>query len=69
VDTPRATPTAELAAAMPTDAPPVIEHATFDDALQTALASDSPILIAGSLFLVGEAKAWLEGGEFQASMQ
>jgi dihydrofolate synthase/folylpolyglutamate synthase len=69
VDTPRAVPTADLANAMPADAPPVTEHATFDEALQAALSSESPVLIAGSLFLVGEAKAWLEGGEFQASAQ
>ena len=69
VDTPRATPTAELAAAMPVDAPPVTEHANFDEALQAALSSESPVLIAGSLFLVGEAKARLEGGTFQSSMQ
>ena len=69
VDTPRAVPTAELATAMPADAPPVHEHAHFEEALQAALSSESPVLIAGSLFLVGEAKAWLEGGEFQASAQ
>jgi dihydrofolate synthase/folylpolyglutamate synthase len=69
VDTPRATPTAELAAALPADAPPVTEHPNFDAAVKAALAGKSPVLIAGSLFLVGEAKAWLEGGEFQASMQ
>jgi len=69
IDTPRAVTTAELADSMPSDAPPVTEHATFEDALQAALSGESPVLIAGSLFLVGEAKARLEGGKFQASMQ
>jgi dihydrofolate synthase/folylpolyglutamate synthase len=69
IDTPRAVPTTELAAAMPSDAPPVTKHARFKDAFQAALASESPVLIAGSLFLVGEAKALLEGRTFQASMQ
>jgi hypothetical protein len=33
------------------------------------MAGEGTILIAGSLFLVGEAKAFLQGGTFQASTQ
>lgn len=69
VDTPRAVTAEELAASLPNNAPP---HETFLN-LQAALAAarehGSPILIAGSLFLVGEARAFLTGGSFQASSQ
>ncbi|MFD0893298.1 bifunctional folylpolyglutamate synthase/dihydrofolate synthase [Luteolibacter ambystomatis] len=68
VDTLRAVPTSELAAALPEGAM-ATEYATFDEALEASLAFNEPVLVAGSLFLVGEAKARLEGGEFQSSTQ
>ncbi|MGC4015700.1 MAG: folylpolyglutamate synthase/dihydrofolate synthase family protein [Luteolibacter sp.] len=68
VDTPRAVPTAELAAALPTGTT-ATEYATFDEALEASVTFTDPVLIAGSLFLVGEAKARLEGGEFQGCTQ
>jgi len=68
VDTPRAVPTSELAAALP-EGTTATEYPTFDEALEASLAFQEPVLVAGSLFLVGEAKARLEGGEFQSSTQ
>ena len=69
VDTPRAVPAEELAAQLPEGAPPHVCHASFEEAWQVLLEEDGPLLIAGSLFLVGEAKAKLEGGAFQSSTQ
>jgi len=69
VDTPRAALPEELAAGLPAEAPPHECHATFNAAFDAALAGTGPILVAGSLFLVGEAKARLQGGTFQPSTQ
>ncbi|MCX6874471.1 MAG: bifunctional folylpolyglutamate synthase/dihydrofolate synthase [Verrucomicrobia bacterium] len=69
VDTPRAVPCAELAAALPPDAPPHRSFDTFPAAFAAALATGDPVLIAGSLFLVGEARAYLTERRFQASAQ
>ena len=69
VDTPRAVPPEELAAALPEGAPPHVCHPSLEEALKAALESEDPLLIAGSLFLVGEAKAALQGGSFQSSTQ
>ncbi|MBK1883190.1 bifunctional folylpolyglutamate synthase/dihydrofolate synthase [Luteolibacter pohnpeiensis] len=69
VDTPRATPTEELAAALPPDAPPHHLFPDFDEAFSAAMNSDSPVLIAGSLFLVGEARAVLTEQAFQSCSQ
>jgi dihydrofolate synthase/folylpolyglutamate synthase len=69
VANPRAVPAAELAACLPPDAPP---HELFDDfqaAFSAARAHSAPVLIAGSLFLVGEARAFLTDGTFQQSAQ
>ena len=69
VDTPRAVPALELAAALPAGAPP---HATFDNfpaAFAAARAHGTPVLVAGSLFLVGEARAFLTEQAFQPSSQ
>ncbi len=70
VDTPRALPVDELASALPADAPEPIRHAALEPAFAAAVGeSEYPILIAGSLFLVGEAKALLSGGRFMPSSQ
>ncbi len=42
---------------------------TFSEALLSARSHGGPVLVAGSLFLVGEARAELLGGEFLASVQ
>ena len=44
-------------------------YGTFRDAMAAANKHSGPILIAGSFFLVGEARAALLGGEFLASAQ
>lgn len=69
VDTPRALSPRELAGHLPDDAPVPRLHGNFDDAFAAALAEGPPVLVAGSLFLVGEAKARLEGGVFQGLTQ
>ena len=69
VDTPRAVTVEELAACLPDEAPPHQLFPTFDDAFSAARNLDAPILIAGSLFLVGEARAYLTGKNFQSSSQ
>ncbi len=69
VDTPRALPAVELAAAMPPGGPPCEPFETFTDALSAARQTDLRILVAGSLFLAGEARAALIGADFQPSEQ
>ncbi len=83
VDTPRAVSAEELATHLPPGSPPHEVFPTFQAALAAArqsqisnLKSDivnlqavPPILIAGSLFLVGEARAHLTATDFQSSMQ
>jgi len=69
VDTPRAVPAEELVSSLPDGAPPHETHATFTAAYAAARAHGGTVLIAGSLFLVGEARAFLTGGSFQASSQ
>jgi dihydrofolate synthase/folylpolyglutamate synthase len=69
VDTPRAVSAAELAAFLPADAPSHQVFNTFEEAFAAAITHEGPILIAGSLFLVGEARAFLTDEKFQSSMQ
>jgi len=69
VDTPRAVPATELAGELPENAPPHEVFENFSQAFHAALADGAPVLIAGSLFLVGEARAILAGGDFQSSSQ
>ena len=69
VATPRAVSCAQLAAALPPGAPPHQSFDAFPAAFSAALATGDPVLVAGSLFLVGEARAFLTQGRFQASAQ
>jgi dihydrofolate synthase/folylpolyglutamate synthase len=69
VDSPRAVPTDELATCLPQDAPPHEKHDHFAAAFTAAKTHDDPLLVAGSLFLVGEARAHLTGVGFQSSAQ
>lgn len=69
VDTPRAIPAEEIVASLPADAPPSETFSTFQDAFAAASTLSPPILIAGSLFLVGEARAFFSDGIFQRSSQ
>jgi dihydrofolate synthase/folylpolyglutamate synthase len=69
VNSPRALSHAELLEALPSEAPRSETLDSFDQALQTALTHEDPILIAGSLYLVGQARAILLGATFQPSAQ
>lgn len=69
VDTPRALPAAEIASQLPDDAPPHRCFDTFTSAFAAAQAAGLPVLVAGSLFLIGEARAHLTDGVFQSSSQ
>lgn len=69
VDTPRAISPSELASYLPATSPPHSEYDHFEKAFTAAKASGLPVLIAGSLFLVGEARALLLEGKFQSSTQ
>ncbi len=69
VDTPRALPTDELAACLPAGAPAHECHASFGEAFAAARATGHRVLIAGSLFLAGEARGFLVGEEYQPSAQ
>ena len=68
VGTTRGLPTVELLKCLPAG-----ERAecftNFSEAMKAARMLSGPVLIAGSLFLVGEARAELLGGEFLASTQ
>jgi dihydrofolate synthase / folylpolyglutamate synthase len=69
IQTPRAIPAEEIAQSLPDTSSPHTCHACFADAYTAAAASGLPILVAGSLFLIGEARAHLTGMPFQASSQ
>lgn len=69
LDSPRALPAAEIAALLPDSSPPHECFESFLSAFQSAQTTRLPILIAGSLFLIGEARAYLKGGAFQSSSQ
>jgi len=69
VDTPRAVPVSELAAFLPAAAPPHEVFESFEDAFAAASAQEDSVLITGSLFLVGEARASLTARTFQSSSQ
>lgn len=69
IDTPRAVAPEDLVAFLePCDATHSC-HTSFEDAFAAARTSHHRILVAGSLFLAGEARALLLGGTFQASSQ
>jgi dihydrofolate synthase / folylpolyglutamate synthase len=69
VDTERALPAESLAEHLPQNAPPYQTFDNFRTAFAAAEAEGSPILIAGSLFLVGEARAHLTSSKFLSSAQ
>jgi dihydrofolate synthase/folylpolyglutamate synthase len=69
VATPRAVAPDELAACLPANAPPHEIHGSFATAFHAAKEGGAQILVAGSLFLVGEARALLTGTDFQPCTQ
>ncbi len=68
---PRALPSAELRARLLAVDPEatITCHSDVAEALRAARSDPSPLLICGSLFLVGEARAMLTGGAFERSAQ
>jgi len=66
VDSARALATEELAGRFCGEAR---RHEGVGPALEAAVAGGGPVLVAGSLFLVGAARAWLEGRERRSSEQ
>jgi dihydrofolate synthase/folylpolyglutamate synthase len=69
VNSPRALSHAELLEAMPPGEHYVETYDSFAQALEAAQKHVDPILIAGSLYLVGQARAQLLGNTFQPSAQ
>lgn len=69
VATPRACAAEELAACLPHHSPPHSLHSSFEAAFDAASAHGAPVLIAGSLFLVGEARARLTGSSWHPCTQ
>lgn len=69
VSTPRAVAPAVLAKHLPLDAAPHELFADFEAAYTAAAAHSGPILVAGSLFLVGQARAFFTASDFQSSSQ
>lgn len=69
VDSPRALAAADIAAQLPEDSPPHQTFSTFTAAFAAALSQNQPVLVAGSLFLIGEARALLTGQPFHSSAQ
>ncbi|MGJ8643356.1 MAG: bifunctional folylpolyglutamate synthase/dihydrofolate synthase [Luteolibacter sp.] len=68
VGTMRGLATGELEKALP-EGMEVVCYENFREAMAAARDIGEPVLIAGSLFLIGEARAALLGGEFLASAQ
>ncbi len=69
IDNPRTVPVSELVSALPADAPDHRTYPGFATAFAAAQTHPDPILIAGSLFLVGEARALLTGKPYRSSTQ
>jgi dihydrofolate synthase / folylpolyglutamate synthase len=69
VDTPRAIPVRDLASYLPADSPPHEFYESLETALAAAMREENPVLVAGSLFLVGEARAIFAAENFQSSSQ
>ena len=69
VNTPRGVSPAAIATFLPPSAPPHENFVTFEAAFTAAAATGGPVLVAGSLFLVGEARAFFTHEDFRASSQ
>ncbi len=65
IDSPRALPVSELESHFAG----ATGHPDFPSAMRAALDTGGPVLVTGSLFLIGEAKQWLQGGERMATAQ
>jgi dihydrofolate synthase/folylpolyglutamate synthase len=69
VNSPRSLTNAELNDALPSDSPECEHFPDFRSALAAATMENKLVLVAGSLYLVGQARAELLGGDYQSSAQ
>ena len=69
VDNPRALPAENFSTFLPSTSPAYENYGTFQEAFEAAVAYSDSVLVAGSLFLVGEARAFLTIKNFQRSSQ
>ncbi|NNC88066.1 MAG: hypothetical protein HKN82_06340, partial [Akkermansiaceae bacterium] len=69
VSSPRAVPPEELRALLPADHPPAHLHSSLPAALDALARSPHPVLLTGSAFLVGEAKALVAGAAHAPTAQ
>jgi dihydrofolate synthase/folylpolyglutamate synthase len=69
IDSPRSLTHKELAAALPAGAPPHTQHHHLREALAASKTSANPVLITGSLFLIGQTKALLSDTPTHSSNQ
>ncbi len=69
VDNPRALPAENFSTFLRSTSPAYENFGTFQEAFEAAVAYSDSVLVAGSLFLVGEARAFLTIKNFQRSSQ
>lgn len=69
VNTPRATPVGEIVRCLPPGAPNHETFGDFESAYHAARKHGVPVLVAGSLYLVGEARAFFTKSTFQPCNQ
>lgn len=69
INSPRSLTGEQLVNTLPEDAPPSTPHGNLDAALSATQNSSSSVLITGSLFLIGQAKALLTGSTTRSSTQ
>lgn len=69
IDSPRSLDTDGLKKLIPADAPFTTLHEDLESCLDSVKNADHPIMIAGSLFLIGQAKAYFENSAYQKSTQ
>ena len=69
IDSPRTLSTDALQNILPPTAPAPTTHTDLASCLQSLKEHSSPVLVSGSLFLIGEAKALAEQSSFQRSSQ
>ena len=69
VDNPRALPVENFPTFLPSTSPAYENFGTFQEAFGAAVAYSDSVLVAGSLFLVGEARAFLTIKNYQRSSQ
>lgn len=69
VKTPRAVAPVAISEHLPESAPAYQLYEDFEAAYTAATSHPGPILVTGSLFLVGQARAFFTGSKFQSSTQ